>query len=336
MTVPPHRQPPRRLVSRGHVRSLAMIVMGVVVVAACSSGTEGGSAAPTTTPPIALTKVAAGFYPIAEAAERVGAECVSVDNLTPPGTGPHVVELDPRTVTDLAEVDVVFYLSKGFQPQVEKAVGGLSAEVTSVDLLEGASLLPVQAQLQGTQGEVDGEELEGNFDPHIWVDPVRQSKIAQTIHDTLVALRPDCAPIFAAGLASYQTELADLSADFASGLANCTSRVIVTSHRAFAYLAERYDLEQISIAGLSPEAEPDPRTLEAVAQAARAKNVTVVYFEEQVPPDLSETVAREIGATTDALSPVETITESDLDAGETYASVMRDNLAALVVGLGCG
>jgi zinc transport system substrate-binding protein len=50
---------------------------------------------------------------------------------------------------------------------------------------------------------------------------------------------------------------------------------------------------------------------------------------------LAQTVAREIGATTDALSPVETIDEEGLAQGEDYNSVMRANLAALKKGLAC-
>ena len=121
----------------------------------------------------------------------------------------------------------------------------------------------------------------------------------------------------------------------ANGLASCNSKVIVTTHRAFVYFADRYGLTQIPIAGISPEIEPDPKTLEAVAAAAKANNVQVIYFEEYVPPDLAETVAREIGATTDALSPVETIDDEGLANGADYDSVMRTNLASLKTGLGC-
>jgi len=316
---------------------VALAATTVLMSAACASGTSD-SATPATrvdAPKNETIAVAASFYPIAEAVTRVGGDRVEVQNLTPPGGGPHDLELQPQQVNDLSEADALFFLSKGFQPQVEKAAAELPDGVRSVDVLEGIDLLPVQDQLEGTQGEVDGEELEGGYDPHVWVDPILQSQIAQRVHDVLVEIDPAGKADYDSRLAAYQAELASLDSEFEAGLATCGSRVIVTSHRAFEYLAKRYDLTQISIAGLSPDEEPDPRTLEAVAAAAQRENVSVVFFEEQVPPDLSETVAREIGARTDALDPVETITQEDLDAGTTYTTVMQANLESLTEGLSC-
>jgi zinc transport system substrate-binding protein len=81
--------------------------------------------------------------------------------------------------------------------------------------------------------------------------------------------------------------------------------------------------------------EPSPSTLEAVAAAAVANDVSVIFFEENLPSDLAETVAREIGARTDVLDPVETLSDEQLATGESYLTVQRANLAALRAGLGC-
>jgi zinc transport system substrate-binding protein len=110
---------------------------------------------------------------------------------------------------------------------------------------------------------------------------------------------------------------------------------VVTSHRAFGYLADAYDLRQIPIAGISPDEEPDPRTLEAIAAEAAAEGVTTIFLETIAPPDLARTVANEIGASLDLLDPIEGLTAEQLDDGQTYASIMRDNLARLANGLGC-
>jgi zinc transport system substrate-binding protein len=54
-----------------------------------------------------------------------------------------------------------------------------------------------------------------------------------------------------------------------------------------------------------------------------------------VSPRLAETVARESGADTAVLNPIEGLTEEQLAEGADYLSVMRDNLAALRTALGC-
>ena len=56
-----------------------------------------------------------------------------------------------------------------------------------------------------------------------------------------------------------------LDADYATGLADCASTDLVTSHAAFGYLAQRYGLTQRGITGLRPEDEPSPGALAEIA-----------------------------------------------------------------------
>lgn len=251
------------------------------------------------------TEVVAGFYPLAYAAEEVGGTTVDVRNLTPPGTEPHDLELSVRDAARIQRADVVFYLGEGFQPALEEAASSSEGEVVN--------LLATQNGLR-------------SGDPHIWLDPLRYARVVEEIGRALG--RADPAKAFVARLQALDRE-------FERGLADCSRRELVTSHEAFGYLAERYGLEQIAIAGISPEAEPSPRDLERVSRLAREKGVTTIFFETLVSPDVAATVAREIGATTAVLDPLEGIAQRDLERGADYFSVMRANLDALREGLGC-
>ncbi|HEV8685896.1 MAG TPA: metal ABC transporter substrate-binding protein [Gaiellaceae bacterium] len=255
--------------------------------------------------------VVAAFYPIAFAAEQIGGDTVQVDNLTPAGAEPHDVELSPRHVGKVREADFVFYLGSGFQPALERAVDG--AKGTTVDLLDGLRLRPAVGEEHG-------------LDPHVWLDPVLYSRMARRIGDTLG--RPAPARAFA-------RRLGVLDGEYRRGLASCKRREIVTSHAAFGYLAARYHLTQIPITGVSPEAEPTPRELQKVVRAVRAHGATTVFFETLVSPDLARTVARETGARTAALDPIEGLTKDELAAGENYLSIMRANLRTLRQALAC-
>ena len=121
----------------------------------------------------------------------------------------------------------------------------------------------------------------------------------------------------------------------ARGLAHCERREIVTSHAAFAYLADRYDLEQVPLVGVSPEAEPDPRDIERLIDEVARTGATTVFFEPLVSSRLAETVAREAGVSTAVLDPLEGLTSEQEESGGDYFSVMRQNLAALRAALGC-
>ena len=284
------------------MRIVPVMLLAVLATTACSSAPNGAG-----------KSVVAAFYPLAFAAEQVGGSSVDVTNITPSGSEPHDVELSARAVEKIRSADDVFYLGEGFQPGVQHAVEGAAG--TTVDLLAGMKLH------RGAGGEG-----EGGPDPHVWLDPVRYAAMVRRIGEALG--RPARADELVA-------RLHGLDHEFERGLSDCARRKIVTSHAAFGYLADRYDLEQIPITGLTPEAEPTPRQLEHVVEEVRRAGATTIFFETLVSPKLAETVARETGAATAKLNPIEGLTDAEIADGEDYFSIMRTDLAALRKALGC-
>ena len=316
-------------------RRLALVALCLSTLAAAAGC--GSPAAATSQETIGVT---ASFYPLEEAARTIGGNRVSVTDLTPVNGEPHDLELRPSALAALERSRLVLYLGAGFQPQVEKAVASLPPSVRRVDLLRGVALRPAQVGIPGVRGQVNGgsggpEALEGNHDPHVWVDPGRFISMAERIRDALIAADPNGRAVFDANAARYLATLRALDQEFRRRLRGCHSRVLVTSHAAFGYLADRYHLVQAAIAGISPEAEPDPQSLAATSRYAKAHGVKTVFFETLVPRKLSQTMAQTIGARTDALDPIEGLTAGERQAGATYTSIQRRNLTALVRGLGC-
>lgn len=272
------------------MRLLAALVL-VIALAGCAEtrGSPGDN-----------QTVVAAFYPLAWAVEQVAAEDVEVVNLTPSGAEPHDVELSPRDVEAVREADLVVYVGGGFQPAVEDAVADR----------DGPSL----------------DVLDGDQDPHVWLDPVRFAGAVEEIAERLGR---------AGSAQEVVKEVEALDAAYRRGLERCERRTLVTTHAAFGHLAARYGLTQLSLAGRSPEAEPGPRELERLVDEVRASGATTVFAEPLVSSRLAETVAREAGAEVVTLDPVEGLSEERLEAGEDYVSVMRANLAALREALGC-
>jgi zinc transport system substrate-binding protein len=262
----------------------------------------------------------AAFYPIAYASERV-APGANVENLTPAGGEPHDLELSPRDVERIKDADVVLYFGDGFMPALEDAVQG---EDDAVDLLAGERLQKAP-EAHGHGGEGGGREG-AELDPHVWLDPVRYAAIVGKVADAFG--EPGSADELVA-------ELEDLDAEFRQGLKTCARREIVTSHAAFGYLADAYGLTQIPLTGVSPEAEPSAKDIEGLVEEVEEEGATTVFFETLVSPKLAETVAREAGAETAVLNPLEGLTREEIDEGADYFSIMRENLAALRKALGC-
>jgi len=307
----------------------------LLLAALLASGCGGDDANPRRGGGGERLRVAAAFYPLEEAAQAIGGDRAVVTGLTPPGRGPHDLELEAPQLRALEQADLVAYLGAGFQPAVEEAVAGLPSRVDRVDLLRATALRRVDPAVPGVRGEVDGETVLDGRDPHVWVDPALFARMVDALRDALVRADPARAAAYRRNAARYRARIVALDREFATALRGCATRTLVTSHAAFGYLADRHDLEQAPIAGISPGDEPDPRSLAATARKARAAGVRTVFFESLVPPDLARTVAREIGARTDFLDPIEGLTRAQLDAGEDYVSIQRANLRRLRRGLAC-
>jgi zinc transport system substrate-binding protein len=269
------------------------------------------------------TDVIASFYPLAYAAERVAGPDLTIRNLTSPGVEPHDLELSPRQVDEVKDARLVVVLGKDFQPAVEKAAKSNHGTVA------------VLTKLPIPQSDVVKEGDDNSFDPHVWLDPVLMADVADRVTNALARAFPSRAATFRARAVSLKSDLVALDARYRAGLAGCARKEIVTSHAAFGRLAGRYGLTQRSIAGFSPETEPDPARLADVSDLIKRDGVTTVFTEELVSQKVAQTLARETGARTEVLSPIEGLTKSEAKAGATYLTLMDSNLAKLRAALGC-
>ena len=304
---------------------LALLV--ALSLAGCSASGETGDAG--------RVQVAAGFYALEYVAEQVGGDHVEVTSLTTPGRDPHDAELTVAQTAEVAEADVVLHLG-GFQPVVDDAVEQV-AEGAVVDAATTADLVATGSEHRHgdeVHGEEEAEDAEGGeVDPHFWLDPTRMAAVAGQVTQALQDADPSHADDYAAGLRRLERSMAALDADLSRGLADCERRLVVVSHDAFGYLAERYSLDAHAIAGLSPDAEPSLDHLRELQGLIRAEGITTVFSETLASPEMAQSLGSDLGLTTDVLDPVEGL--SDETSDEDYVSLMRGNLAALRKANGC-
>lgn len=281
------------------------LLLGVLplasLLAACGGNAQTGD-----------PRVVASFYPYAFVAEQVGGSHIEVDNLTSPGVEPHDVELKPKQVGAVQEADLIVY-QRGFQSAVDDAVD--QADRSGDDVLDVATTVEA-----------------GHDDPHTWLDPTTMITVAHAVEKRLSNADPDHASTFAANADRLERELTRLDAAFADGVKTCRTRTIVTSHAAFHYLAERYRLKQVPIAGIDPTNEPTPSQLADISALVKREGITTIFTEELVSPAIADTVARETGARTATLDPIEGLGDND---GETYVTLMKRNLDAIRTANGC-
>ncbi|MDQ0580900.1 metal ABC transporter substrate-binding protein [Streptomyces rishiriensis] len=313
----------RRLISGTAVA--AATALGLCTLSACTS--DSAAAANTD-----KFDVVASFYPMAFLAERIGGDHVNVTSLTTPGQEPHDLEISAQQTAALQSSDAVLYL-KDLQPSVDQAVAQSEIK-TKIDAASLTTLEKHGNEVGGHAAEHDDHENEesSGLDPHIWLDPVRYSQVAQGVGKAFEKADPDHAADYRTNTAALVKKLDALNTRFKDGLANTRTKVFVTTHAAFGYLAERYGLTEEAINGLDPESEPSAARVKELEKMARADGVTTVFYETLVSDKTAKTIASDANLETDVLDPIEGITKKS--RGTDYFSVQEANLEALKKALG--
>jgi zinc transport system substrate-binding protein len=268
--------------------------------------------------------VVTSFYPLYFIAERVAGRYNDVVDLTPPGVEPHEHELTVRQVAQVDLARVGFY-EQGVAPSVDQAMVNDSPGHT----LDVTDVVHLQAPVSGSGVESTSDDR----DPHFWQDPTLMAEATRAFATTMANADPTHATYYRRQGVHLVRDLGRLDAAYATTLATCRIRTVVVSHDAFAYLADRYDLDVVPVAGLEPDAEPSLQRLHDLARLIRDHGVTTVFFEPLANPDLAQSLAEDLGIQTAVLDPIEGLTAADPDA--TYLTLMRQNLAVIAKASEC-
>jgi len=277
-------------------------------------------------------KIIATIFPLKEFAAAVAGEKGQVEQLIPPGAGVHTWQPRPSDLVKIVSSDLFIYIGANLEPWIKDILKEAAGKKTRI--IEVAGLMDFK-EFEGEREERD-RHGHGLLDPHVWLDFEAAQKICDILADSFSSIDPAGEPYFRANAASYKARLQKLDSDYKAAFQRCAGKTFVLAgHAAFGYLAKRYGLEQVSLYGLSPDAQPSPKRLIEVTELARRLDIKVVFFESSASPDLARTLAHELGARTLVLYPGHNLTRREILEGTTFIDIMKENLRSLKDGLGC-
>ena len=169
----------------------------------------------------------------------------------------------------------------------------------------------------------------GDFDPHVWLDPILSIELATNIKNSLIHLMPEHKSDFEANFEQLKGDLEQLDEEFKNTIENSKTKYLLVSHAAYGYWEERYGIEQIAIAGLSPTQEPTQKGLQSIIEESKEHQIQYVIFEQNLSTKVAEIIQKEIGAESLILHNLEAITEENLKQKDDYFSIMRRNLETI-------
>ncbi|MCX6734498.1 MAG: zinc ABC transporter substrate-binding protein [Candidatus Peregrinibacteria bacterium] len=259
-------------------------------------------------------KVTASFYPLAFVAQKVGGKLVKVTQITPGGVEPHDYEPTPQDLAAISDSKVFIMSGYGIDSWADNASKNLK------------NILTVKA--------TDKIQINGQ-DPHVWLNPINFVSEVEVVRDAFIQADPINTDKYKLNAAGLINDLKGLDQEFKDGLKECQLRKIITSHDAFNYMSEQYNFGSMPIAGISPDEEPSPKSLADLSDLAKKNNIKYIFFETLVSPKLSDTIAKEIGAKSLVLNPIEGVTQDEAKLGKDYLILMQENLKNLRIALQC-
>jgi zinc transport system substrate-binding protein len=282
-------------------------------------------------------KIFTSFYPMYFLTQQIAGDKADVILMVPSGAEPHDWEPTPRLAAELQQASMLVYNGAGMETWIEKIVNSIDTDrIRIVEASEGIKLSKHtedehQEHEQQEHGQHEHEEHNhaGEYDPHVWVSPLRAKQQAENIFKALAEVDPANRDYYEKNHKELQLRLDKLDSDIREASKEFKSNVIVVSHAAFGYFAQDYGLKQIAIRGVNPGDEPSPSQMGKLADICREYGVKYIFFEKLTSPKLSETLAKEIGAGTLVLNDAAGIGQEDIEAGKDYISVMYENIENL-------
>jgi len=305
-------------------------------------------------------KVVSTFLPITLFTEAVAGECAEVTSLIPPNLGPHDFQATPSTLTALSSAKVLVKNGLGMEEFLEDLIS--SADNKNLVVIDTSSgVETIKAAGGGHHDDDHGDEhhdddhgdehhdddhgdehhdddhghghSHGEYDPHIWLDPVRAAQQVENIRDGLVKADPSCADGYKKNAAQYTAKLKELNTEFTAKLKPYSGKTFVAFHDFATYFANRYSLKAEFLVDL-PEMNPSPADLQRVAAQVKASGLKALLSEPQEGNRSFNALAKDLGVNIVVFNPLETGSAESAKVPATYFEVMRSNVNNLVKAIG--
>ena len=272
--------------------------------------------------------VVVSFSILGDVAQQIGGERVVVQSLVGANQDAHAYNLTSGDIKKIREARLVLLNGLGLEKaELQRAVK--QSKVASAEATAGIKPLAADEHDHEHDHSHGHDHDHGEFDPHVWNDPVLMQRYAANVAIALIKDNPAGSRYYQQHFKDYQNVLNQLNnyANQQFGAVAPAKRKVLTGHDSFAYLGKRYQVKFISPQGVSSEAEPSARQIAAIIRQIKAENVKAVFTENIKDGRMIERIAKETGVKVsgrlyaDALS-------SGAPAG-TYADMFRYNVRVM-------
>ncbi len=268
-------------------------------------------------------KIVTSFYPVYAMVKAVSGDLNDV-RMIQSSSGIHSYEPSANDIAAIYDADVFVYHSH----TLESWAGSLdpSLQKSKVKVLEASEGMTLE-RVPGLEDMEAGDGIDEKtlYDPHTWLDPEKVAEEAQIIADKLSELDGANKDTYQKNAQSFSAKAHDLTKKYQPIFEKVNQRNFVTQHTAFSYLAKRFGLNQLGIAGISPDQEPSPRQLTEIQEFVKNYKVKTIFTESNASSKVADTLVKSTGVTLKTLNPLEADPQND----KSYLENLEDNIAIL-------
>lgn len=281
--------------------------------------------------------VVASFSILGDVAKQIGGERVSVTSLVGPDQDAHAYQINSGDVKKIAAAKLVLLNGLGLeQADVIRAVQ--QSRVPYAEAAQGITPLKSEEEHEhhhdhdGHDHEHDHEHHHhdhGEYDPHVWNDPVLMQKYAANVTAALTKADPAGKAYYQARLKNYSAELTKLDsyARQSFDAVPRDKRKVLTGHDAFNYMAKRYGITFLAPQGVSTEGEASAKTVAAIIRQIKQQGVKAVFTENIKDGRMVQRIAQETGAKVGGVLYSDALSKGA--PAKTYADMFRYNVKTM-------
>ena len=304
--------------NRRRMKVLGFLFLGFFLLTACGSQGNAGKH-----PSKKGLKIVTSFYPIYALVKEISGDQNDIW-MVQSGAGIHDYEPSTKEVAQIYDADVFVYHSQTLESWAGRLDPNLQgSKLRVIEGSQGMTLDKVAGLEDVDAGQ--GKESKHLYDPHTWLDPVKIAEEGKVIAQRLGEIDPKNKELYQANAQKLEKRCEDLVAHYQPLFDKAKQKTFVTQHTAFSYLAKRFGLKQLGIAGISPEQEPTARQLAEIQQFVKDYKVKTIFVEKHTSSKVADSIAKATGARVKVLDPLEADPQNDKDLLEN----LEENMATL-------
>ncbi|MBR5273281.1 MAG: zinc ABC transporter substrate-binding protein [Clostridia bacterium] len=297
---------------------LILTILTLVSLTACGGENVGSE----------KIQIITSLFPHYDFARQIVGDKAEVTLLLKPGMESHTYDPSTADIYKITSADLFIYTGKDMEAWVEKVIASIDKNgPTIVDATREIELLHSEHH----EGD-NADDHDHVYDPHIWLNPLNAAQMLDTILEAICKIDPDNESFYRENAKKYKDEILLLDSDIErtineAKISSDVDTLVFGGKFAYAYFFDRYDLDYVSAyKTCSTETEPSLTTIYQISQYIKDNGIPCVFKEELSEGKVAKSIAEISGATVQTFSTAHNVSKEDFDRGETYVSIMYQNL----------